>query len=79
MTQLRLKEFRKKARMTQSDVANILNITQAQYSRLEIGKSLPNSNQIIKLCKIFKCTPNDIFGVRGALEAAFGHFFNDQD
>jgi|LSQX01.3.fsa_nt_gb DNA-binding XRE family transcriptional regulator len=44
MTQLRLKEFRKKARMTQSDVANILNITQAQYFRLEIGKSLPNSN-----------------------------------
>lgn len=63
MNELRLKEYRKGAKMSQSDVAEALNVTQSNYSLLETGKSLPNAKQILQLCGIFKCTPNDLFGI----------------
>lgn len=77
MKQLRLKEFRKKQKMSQLDVARHLEITQSMYSRFEIGKSFPNSQQIIKLCEIFDCTPNDLFGIEGAMSAAFDPLFQE--
>lgn len=65
MDELRLKEYRRMAKMTQQEVAEMLNITQSGYSLWELGKRLPDSKQIIKLCEIFKCSPNDLFGFRG--------------
>lgn len=64
MEQLKLKEYRMKNNMTQEDVSKILNVSQSYYSRLEKGKNFPDSKQIIKLCKIFGCTPNDLFGYK---------------
>lgn len=77
MSQLKLREFRKKANLNQTEVANFLNISQSMYSRLERGESLANSEQILKLCGLFSCTPNDLFGVIGAMEAAFGPLFEE--
>ncbi|CCV63766.1 hypothetical protein, phage-related [Alteracholeplasma palmae J233] len=71
MNVLKLVEYRKKANMTQFEVSKVLNVSQSYYSRLEKGKNFPDAQQIIQLCKIFKCTPNDLFGVHGVYEVAF--------
>lgn len=79
MKKLKLKEFREKANMTQADVAAAMNISQSYYSRFELGKALPDAEQIIKLCEIFSCTPNDLFGVAGAMEVAFGPLLKEKE
>ena len=50
-----------KKNKTQVEIATIMNITQAQYSRWENEINFPNPIEIIKLCDIFDCTPNDLF------------------
>lgn len=50
--------------MSQSDVANELNVTQSNYSLWESGKGIPNAKQILQLCRIFNCSPNDLFGYK---------------
>lgn len=77
MNVLRLKEFRKKANMRQIDVAEALSITQSGYSMLEKGTRVPDANQILKLSELFRCTPNDLFGIHGAMSAAFDPLFED--
>lgn len=62
---LKLKEYRNSFRMTQSEISQLLNVSQSYYSRLEKGKNFPDALQILELCKIFKCTPNDLFGIKG--------------
>lgn len=78
MKVLRLKEYRKKAIMTQKEVAKAMNVTQAQYSRWENGINFPNPSEILDLCKLFNCTPNDIFGILGAMSVAFDPLFNNE-
>ncbi|CDR30206.1 transcriptional repressor DicA [Acholeplasma oculi] len=68
MNGLRLKVFRESLKMSQRDIAKLMNTTQANYWKLETGKSVPNAKQILQLCKIFKCTPNDLYGIRGVYE-----------
>lgn len=75
MNILRLKEYRKKARLTQRELAKKLKITQAYYWKWEKGKSLPDANQILTLCSIFKCSPNDLFGFRGVHEVVIDKLF----
>lgn len=65
MNVLRLKEYRENKNMSQREVAEILNISQASYWGWENGKASPNPKQILKLCKVFDCTPNDLFGFKG--------------
>lgn len=65
MVALRLKEYRKKFNYTQQDIADKLSMTQANYWLWEKGKSFPNAKQIIQLCNIFKCSPNELFGFKG--------------
>lgn len=74
MEGLRLKEYRENVQMSQSDVAQILKLTQQAYSSWENGKSFPNAKQIMKLCSIFNCTPNDLFGVHGVYESVFAEW-----
>lgn len=78
MDVLRLKEVRKKAKMTQKDVAMTIGVTQSGYSNWEKGKRSPNATQIMQLCNIFSCTPNDLFGIHGAMSVAFDPLFEDE-
>jgi transcriptional regulator with XRE-family HTH domain len=64
MPELRLKDFRKKANMSQRDVARAMNITQAYYCYWEKEINYPNAKQIKQLCEIFDCTPNDLLGIK---------------
>lgn len=65
---LRLKEYRKLFNLSQRDVAEYLGMTQQGYNRWENGTASPGVKQILQLCEVFQCTPNDLFGIKGALE-----------
>ena len=77
MIELRLKTYRLKQGLSQREVSDMMKITQAYYWKWEKGKSFPNAQQIMDLCEIFNCTPNDLFGVHGVFEVAMGEL--DQD
>lgn len=62
---INLKEYRLMNNLTQQDVADFLGIAQSQYNKHENGKSLLNARQIIILCELFKCSPNELLGFRG--------------
>ena len=56
-----IKEARKYKGLMQKEMAEILNMTQQQYSRFETGIYELNYNQILKICEILDILPNDIF------------------
>ncbi|MDE6075175.1 MAG: helix-turn-helix domain-containing protein [Clostridia bacterium] len=58
-----LKEARKAAGYTQQQVADLMLMTQQQYSRFENGVFELNYGQIIKLCKLFDISASDLFGI----------------
>ena len=59
-----LKEARKFKRMTQKEAAEILHMTQQQYSRFENGVFELNYEQILKLCELYEITPNELFDIK---------------
>lgn len=65
-----LKELRVKNNYTQEFVAGFMGISQAQYNKHETGRSVLNANQILKLCELYKVSPNDLLGWRGIYEVA---------
>jgi putative transcriptional regulator len=57
-----IKELREKAGLTQTETANALGMTLGNYQKYEYGKIRTYPHDVIeKLCKIFNCTPNDLF------------------
>ena len=58
-----IKQARKAMGYTQSQVADILHMTQQQYSRFENGVFQLNYEQILAICDILDITPNDIFSI----------------
>lgn len=56
-----LKQARKSKNLTQKQVAEILRMTQQQYSRFENGVYELNYTQIIELCSLLDITPNELF------------------
>lgn len=67
MSILNLRDFRVNKSMSQREISAMLNITQAHYWKWENGKSMPNAKQILQLCEIFECTPNDLYGIKGVV------------
>ena len=59
-----LKQARKDKGMTQKQVAEILNMTQQQYSRFENGVFELNYYQIIFLCELYDISPSELFSVQ---------------
>lgn len=58
-----LKTARKDKGYTQQHVAELLNMTQQQYSRFENGIFQLNYEQILFLCNLYDITPNDLFEI----------------
>ena len=59
----RLKEARKSLGYTQAKIAQLLNMTQQQYSRFENGKFELNYAQIIFLCKKYDISADYLLGL----------------
>ncbi len=60
----RLKESRKAAGYTQQQIAEIMHMTQQQYSRFENGVFELNYEQIIKLCKLYDISSDYLLGLK---------------
>lgn len=58
----KLKECRKNKKMTQQEVAELLNIKQATYNGYENDKHLPDIKTLIKLADIYKTSLDYITG-----------------
>ena len=58
-----LKQARKLKKITQTQIAKSLYMTQQQYSRFENGKFELNYNQILELCTMLEISPNELFSV----------------
>ena len=58
-----LKEYRKKAALTQMEVAHRLGFTSAErISEWEKGISYPHILNVFKLCVVYNAFPHDLFG-----------------
>ena len=56
-----IKQKRKEKKITQSDLAEKLNVTDRAISKWENGNCMPDSGIIPKLCEILEITINDLF------------------
>jgi transcriptional regulator with XRE-family HTH domain len=59
---VRLKLFRKKANLTQLEIAKILNVTNTCYAAWEQGRNQPGIESLKKLAKIFNITVDELIG-----------------
>ena len=59
----RLKELRKYYDMHQTEIADILGISQQHYSMYETGKRILNAEQIIKICKKYNISADYLLGL----------------
>ena len=71
----KIAKYRRQAGMTQDELADILYVTRQALSKWELGVSVPSTDTLLELCKIFKISfeeilclddkvdidPNDIF------------------
>ena len=58
----RLKALRENKKLTQRNIASILDISQVSYFRWEQGKTEPNFEMVSKICAFFDVTPNYLLG-----------------
>ncbi|MBO6940858.1 MAG: helix-turn-helix transcriptional regulator [Deltaproteobacteria bacterium] len=55
-----LKRQRRKARLTQRDLAEVANLSPEFVSRIERGVTSPSLETFLRLCQSLSCTPNDL-------------------
>ena len=59
---VRLKELRKKSKLTQAQIAEYLNVDQSLVTKLENGTRNLNSEVIEKLCDLYGCSSKYLVG-----------------
>ena len=55
-----IKSFRKKNKMMQQELAELLNVSHATVSSWEIGRTEPKMGMIEKMCEIFGCEKSEL-------------------
>ncbi|NLA72576.1 MAG: helix-turn-helix transcriptional regulator [Clostridiales bacterium] len=63
----RLRFLRKSARLSQSQIASLLEIDRSTYSYYETDKTLPSINLLIKISKIYSITIDELIGNNNTL------------
>lgn len=56
----KIKHLRSLNNLTQETLAEFIDMDMRQVARIEAGGSFPSLPSIIKLCEVFKITPNDL-------------------
>ena len=64
----KLKNLRAANKLTQAEVAKKLNISQQQYSNIELGKGNLDSSTIIALCKLYGISSDYLLGIEEKAE-----------
>ncbi len=59
-----LKKYRKKANLSQSELAKKLIMSQQGYAKYETGKSSPNPETLSKIAEILNCDMEDLTGTK---------------
>ncbi|SEL08799.1 helix-turn-helix domain-containing protein [Ruminococcus albus] len=59
----RLKEARKKAKLSQEKVAELLNTSRSNISKYENGNANPDLDIFAELCKIYNVSADEILGI----------------
>lgn len=65
---IRLKELRKKLKMSQTEFATAIGMMQQQYSRYEKGEREPQLKHIRKICKVFDVSSDWLLGLNNEKE-----------
>ena len=58
----RLREVREQYEYTQSQIAELLNVTQQTYSSYENGRTMPNSDVLLELSKLYGVSVDELIG-----------------
>lgn len=58
-----IKEIMEENNLSQQQLADSLNLGQKTISDWILGKTLPNSNSLLLIYKIYNITPNEILGI----------------
>ena len=56
-----IKGFREHKKLTQSELAQMLGLKQSTIAMWENGDSMPRTDKLPELAKIFNCTIDDLF------------------
>lgn len=64
----KIKELREDRDLKQSELAKILNITQANYSYIENGVAYLKADELVKLCMYYNVSADYILGLPENLE-----------
>lgn len=59
-----LKKIRKEKKISQKNIAKLINTSQQAISRLEQGKSTINNIQLLKLCKYLNISADILLGLK---------------
>ena len=57
----KIKEFRRKKKLSQTDIARLMKIKQNTFSQWETEKRIPNVKQGIELAKILETTVESLY------------------
>lgn len=63
LNNITLKKLRKEKKLTQTELATKLNISQKSYSNWESGKAEPTLDNIVKLANILDTTTDELLGI----------------
>lgn len=59
----KIRQLRKERKLSQTQLAEILSTSQDTVSLWEIGKSLPDVNSIIAMCRYFEVSADYLLGL----------------
>lgn len=59
----KIRQLRKDRKLSQTQLAKILSISQDTISLWETGKSLPDANNIVAICKFFEVSADYLLGL----------------
>lgn len=57
--------YRKRERLTQLQLAELVNIDRSHISAIELGNVGVSMDVIFKLCEVLKITPKELFDFKG--------------
>lgn len=58
---MRIEEIRKGRGITQTELAQLLNVSQANISQWENGEAMPRADKLPELAKILDCSIEDLY------------------
>lgn len=66
MKMIKIKELRLSVGLTQSELAEKLNVLQSTVAMWESGDNTPRTEKLPELAEILKCTIDDLFDTKSA-------------